>query len=666
MNPTQLALFKQYYDSTLASNPDQVKLLRDNYGGDFSKYADAWLVQQSNNLSALDQDPNLVNVLGQLADSGSTQASSILTSAGYQNVQDTSPLPLEQGLLQTVLPGLTQDMGNDAQRQSIAGALASNAIAGTNAANQIAGQSLGGGFDGNTYLANNPDVQQAFASSNDGPVSGTKSINTGQGIVDMTPQQFAEWHYQQFGQREGRQPAYILSQQLAQDFNNANVTTAANIAAANQATQSQLASLSQATAAMQQNLTGNLAVKAQALQQQVAILNQNLDQLDATQKAALAQQIATQQQDLEQSITTQRQGLETQLAALRGAADAQSQAKSAALQTEIAGLTAAQAPLNAARVAAADLQATAVNVGLQRTQDQLTANNAQAGFVGGSTGQDTALARATIDARQRAAEAMGTATTANATDTRDIGVRGATGQRTIAEALADAQNAIAQQGAAGNAGLTSSLATQRQALGDTGAVGLSNITGNTATSRAGIGAYGANTGYTNATTGADQSRTIADALAQGQYGLDATNANNVLAANQAGNAAKATYYDNNYARSLNAALLPTMTASNLASALTGLDAYGRSGTNNALNTLNWWNTSQAAAPTTGAIATQPSTMGNSISNLGASLVGAGINTGIANSWWQGVKPATTTQTTYADFLKNNPTSPAVTGSLAGG
>lgn len=543
-------------------------------------------------------------------------------------------VPLEQGLLQQALPGLTADVANDAQRRTIADQLAQQALAGQQAASGILARTQGGGFDADTYFQQYPDVAAEYERTG------------GQAGTGKTKEQYAEEHYINLGKYEGRKPFYLESPQLTQDFNNADRTTAANVAAANQATGAQLQALGEATAAMQQNLTGDLAAKAAALQQQLGELYQNLDQLDATQRQALIDQVTAQQQNLDESIATQRQALATQISSLQGAAGAQADAQRASLQKELDGLTAAQAPLNAARTQAAQLQATAVNVGLERTKDQLTADNARAGYIGGSTGQDANLARATIDARQKSAEAIAGARLANEQDTRDIGVRGATGERTIADALASAQNLISQQGANSTAGLTVAGAQGKQALGDTKATGLAAIANNTGVSKAGIGAYGANTQYGNVTTGADQARTIADSLAQGTYGLKSNNAQNILAANQAGNAAKATYYDNDYSRSLAAALAMPSMAGATANTLKGLDDYATSGLGRTQNLLSWWQVNPNPAPTAGAIAQQADTSANGFGAIGAGLVNFGLNK--ANDWWKTQKPATTTIPTTQD------------------
>ena len=649
----------------------------------------------------------------------------LLDALGYEPAGGTTPRPLEQGLLETALPGLMGDVASDEQRRTLAGALGQQALAGTNAATNILSRSLGGGFDGARYFQQYPDVAAAFNQQPDGSQPGTK-VNGGR---EQTADQFAEQHYLENGKTEGRQAFYRQSAQLAQDFNNADQVTAAQTAAAAQAQATQLAALQQSVAAMQQNLQGSLAEKAAALQEMIAAMNANLDKYDETQKAALAEQIAAQQKNLEESIATQRQALteeinslqanaganaqakaaalQQEIAALQGAADTQSQARRAALQEqlsklqsgidteasarrtaleqEIAGLTAAQAPMAQARLKAAQLQATAVNIGLEHTRDQLTADQAKAGFVGGSSFQDAALARATIDARQRAAMAVGSAETSNAADTRDIAVRsategrslsdalaaanrglttfgandergiadeqaghnaniaarGATGTRTIAEALADAQNAIADRGATGKAALTGAFAQGRQAIGDAGATGMAQIKATTGANRMNIGNTGATTTYGNVAAGSDARRSIADALAQGQYGLTSTYAKDVQNAQNTNAAAKGTYYDQNYNRSLGAALtLPTL-GTNLASTLTSLDNYGKSGLARTQNLLSWWNTNPNPAPVGGYVPVQASNSGNDLAGLGAGLLTAGINLGNAQNWWR--TPAVSSQ-----------------------
>jgi len=152
--------------------------------------------------------------------------------------------------------------------------------------------------------------------------------------------------------------------------------------------------------------------------------------------ARAQQAIAQGDYDLARQIiarATSGQQLQTEL----GTADAAAVSKTAALDQALAKLTAAQQPLSDARLADAEGQVTAVNLGLERTLDQLDADRAQQGYVGGSTGDINAATRATVDARQRGANAVGAARVANATDTRDIGGFGANQGYSIAGALAD-------------------------------------------------------------------------------------------------------------------------------------------------------------------------------------------------------------------------------------
>lgn len=612
---------EQAVQGYFAKHPDQQQVFERDYGGDIGGWLNAftaWWDENGGSVGDLSPYADELGLLNNLGFDNNAQA-----SAGGPN-----STPIEQGLYNTVAPSLIADVNQDANRRNIATALGQQVVAGGAAASDVLNRTQGGHFDGQTYLNQNPDVAAEYQRQL--ATNPTLNIDT-----------FAEQHYLQNGQREGRQPAYIQSPQLAQDFNNAATTTAANISASNAAFATNAAALGQATAALQQNLTGALAQRAGALTQQIATLTQNLDQLDATQRQALTQSIAAQQADLEQSIASQKQALQTQLAALGGAATAEAQAKRASLQQEIAGLNAAQAPVAQARLMAADLQATSINVGLERTKDQLTADQAAQGYVGGSTIGDSALARATVDARQRAAEAMGTAQLANATDTRDIGVRGATGERTIADALAGANRDIGTLGANSGFTLDTAGAVGRQRLGDLGATGAQTLTNQTALSRAGIGAQGANTTFQDQVFGADQQRSLADALATGTYGLTATNAANTLAANQQGNAARASYYDNNFARTLNGAIGLTQIPTNVASSLTALDNYGTSGLARTQGLLGWWNTNPNPAPTPGALAVSPSTAGNATSALGAGIFGTALNVGAANNWWRTPTPART-------------------------
>lgn len=612
------------------AKPDQEQVLVNEYGGDLDRWLEGFKGWW---------DANGRSAEGQLDKFGPEMG--LLDALGFAP-PSSSTVSLERGGLQTALPAIANELGSYNNRSGIAQGLANQAITATGAtANQL--QRLQpGGFDSSDYLARNAQVQGLFNSLNDGATPGTKSVPVQGGPPqDMTAQQFAEWHFKNVGQREGLTGKYIPSQQLTQDLSNVDGTTAANIAAAGDAFKTSLAGLTEATGTLSANLTGNLGARAQALEGLIGTLTQNLDTYDGAQKTNLANQIVGLQKNLDESIGAQRSALQDQLASLGGVATTEAAARRQALQTEIAALTAAQAPLADARMKAAELQATAVNVGLQRTQDQLAADQAKAGYVGGSTVSDANLARATIDARQRAAQAVGGARVANASDTRDIGVHGASGERSIADALAGANRDIGILGAGGTRDLANSLATGRQKIGDFGTNTTAGINNTTAAGRLGIGNTAATTTFNDRTFGANEQRTIDDALAKGKAGLVTGLAGSTFDLTKAGNAAKQGFNDNEFARSLAGSLSLQQLPGTLSKTLTGIDDYATSGIFRGANLMNLWANPATTAPTPGATAVQPGTTGNGISTIGTGLINLGANVGQANNWWVTPKPKTT-------------------------
>lgn len=172
----------------------------------------------------------------------------------------------------------------------------------------------------------------------------------------------------------------------------------------------------------------------------------------------LAQQSGTDYQSaldiINQATSGQKLAGEQTMADTTGASVAQAATDSAnsqtsALQAQIQQLLAANVPVSDARIKAAQDQITSINLGLQQTLDQINASAATAGYVGGSTAQDAALARAAITAQQGAASQMGSANLANAMDTQSVNQYGANQGASIADTLAQqiqqAQNATAQQ-----------------------------------------------------------------------------------------------------------------------------------------------------------------------------------------------------------------------------
>ncbi len=431
---------------------------------------------------------------------------------------------------------------------------------------------------------------------------------------------------------------------LQEEYNQANKTGGEIAGSAATSAADQLAALQASIASMQGNLTGDLAAKAQALQDQIASLNSNLDTLDASQKATLAQQIAANQKNLEDSISSQRESLGTEIASLRNAADAQSQARAAALQKEVDSLTAAQAPMAKARLDSANALATSVNMGLQSTTDAMTANRLKQGYIGSSTFDNAALARASIGARQQAAQALGGAREQNASDIRDITTHGATEGRSIADQLAANMAGISGQEATGTKSLADLLASGTQSIGDTSAAGQAGISGQTATGKYNVGNAGAAQTFQDQVFGADQKRSLADALASGGAGIAGTLATQQQQARDATTNAKQGYFDNAYTRGLSGNLaIPGLTSS-LASNLTALDNYGNSGLNRSLGALNWWALGPNQAPVNQYQAVQADNSGNQLSALGTGVLGAAVGLGNANNWWQ--TPKTTTPTGY--------------------
>ncbi len=517
-------------------------------------------------------DPAAFDRLTKLADGGNQDAIKVLTNAGYENSAPTTNMPVEQGLLNTALPGLLTDVQGDAARRALVAQLTGQATGDYNAARN----------------ALSPEANAARLAAEQAQAAQTGATISG---------------------------------------------NAATSAAA------QLKSLQDSIAAMQGNLTGDLAAKASALQQQIASLTANLGTLDAAQKATLATQIQANQKNLEDSIAAQKNSLGTEIASLRTAADAQSVARAAALQKELEGLNAAQAPLQQARLDSANALATGVNLGLQSTNDALTAKQAQEGYLGGSSFDNAAMARAAIGARQQAAQALGSAREQNASDTAAIGTHGATEGRSIADQLAGNLAGISGQEATGTKSLADLLATGTQGIANTGAAGNAAISGSTNTGLFNVNNTGAGQTYQDQVFGADQQKALADALAKGSGGIGTTLATQQqTAADQTAQAQQA-YFDNAFARGQAGILATPGLASQLTGTLNGLENYGNSGLNRTLGVLNWWGTN-TQAPTAGQLATSADTSGNGIASLGANLLGSALKAGTANNWWQTPTTAT--------------------------
>ncbi len=590
---------------------------------DFSKFPPEWqqeLAQQVQehgleqalqmNASWAAQNPNDPNA----------QALTRWVQKGQQATSQSGGVPFEQGAFNTVAPGLATQIAGDAARQKQVDDLTKQ----TNTAYGNLGGVLNQGvahFDGQQYFAANPDVAADYQQKG------------GQQGTGMTPDEFAEKHYKEFGQTEGRQPVYTSAVQQQQQ---GNAATAANatIAAAQAGANSQLTALQGSIASMQQNLQGNLAAKAAALNQAVSTLNSNLGTYDASQRENLAQQIAAMQKNLDESIGAQRTALSTEVSQLQGNSSAAATARRQALETELSQLNAAQEPLNQARLQGAEALSTAVNLGLEATKDQIAANAAREGFVGPSSFTDATLARAGIDARQQAAEAVTGARTANAADTRQIGMLGATKGYSIADTLAVEQQQAGNLGATGGAQLSAALAQGRQGIGDAGATGLRTIGDTTAGARQGIGNMGATQTYADTVGGANDLQKLNDTLSGGTYNIATTLANQTQGAKNNQAAANFAAGQNLFPQSVNASQALTQLPGAQAQTLTSLLPYNNAGTNNALGVLNWWNTGNANPPNPTVTLQQPGQGGNQTSQLGTGLLGSAFQIGNANNWWK--------------------------------
>jgi hypothetical protein len=164
-----------------------------------------------------------------------------------------------------------------------------------------------------------------------------------------------------------------------------------------------------------------------------------LADMDADEGRVLQAQIQSAQAQGDYDLVRQLIARATsgqQLAGEQAMADETAGARRTALQDALAKMYGAQSPVDAARLGEAEGAVTGVNLGLERTLDQLDADRAQQGFVGSSTMDTNAATRATVDARQRGANLVGAAQTANAMDARSIGGFDASQGYSIAEELA--------------------------------------------------------------------------------------------------------------------------------------------------------------------------------------------------------------------------------------
>lgn len=549
----------------------------------------------------------------------------LLPSMGYSQQAGVGEnnIPLEQGLLQSALPIINNSLN---QSQSLVDQ--TNKL--TDQTNQAYGnlgsqlQQAVAGFDGNAYVKANPDAAAAWQAYQQG--GGTQDINA-----------WAQGFYQQKGNAEGEKATYTSSLLQAEQGNAATVL-AQQTQAAQTAASGNLNALINATSSLQSNLQGALGQQATALAQNLQQLQANAGQYGTAASAALTQQINQQVQNLQTSIASQKQNLQTEIQQLQGANTAESQQQLAALQTELGQLNAAEAPVAAARTQAAQLQVTAVNLGLQQQQAQIKVQNAANGYTGSGTMENQALARAAIGAQQQGAAAVGNASLLNAQDTQTIANQGATGQDAIANTTAQQGYGITTGGAEAGNTLANNLATGTQNLQDTGAAGQATIQNTVAQQLEAAANANSNQQYANTNAGITAAKNISDAGTTGIQGIATGLNNSVQGFTNQNAAANASYFDQLAGQSLTAsqglAALPTQQASSIAT----IAALPYTGLTNAQQALNWWATNATPPATTTAL-TSAGTAGNGIASLGAGLLNSAVSVGNSQKWWQ--TPTTT-------------------------
>jgi hypothetical protein len=211
--------------------------------------------------------------------------------------------------------------------------------------------------------------------------------------------------------------------------------------------------------------------------------------------------------------------------------------------------------------------------------------------------EDSALARASIDARQNAARTMGGARVTNATESRDLG-----------NEIANTRFGITGREASERRGITDQLATGRFSL--------------------------------------------ADALSQGRVGIADTKAGDIQTATNLGTTARGAYFDQDFTRRMQAAINPiNLNKSRLE--LTGLaDEAGTRNLKDSLGILNWFAPNSGPAPTITPNLVTPSQSGAGGAALGAGVASAGFSllNAYANKPKVGGPLGTTTPATTPPYL----------------
>ena len=577
----------------------------------------------------------------------------------------TTTVPLEQDLMgrtlgQYVYPGMARDAKNQVAIDAAVteGNRSLDDVLALNQAN------INSGFSAEAYLRNN----------NPDPASWPAARASLQAIVDAglatDLNKAAEYHYNTYGKAEGKKPGIVgaLATELANaDTVQAGLTTAAktqqdaNNAAnlANTGVQQKAIADNQTTqqgAINAENTTRSLAQLTAEKEQADALTAQNAARLKDQAAATAALRTAQTAKEAESvaalgarttALKTGSQGLtDASLAALaRETADL-----GTAFETSATARERNLAALEGTRTDAAQGQVTGINLGLERTRDELAARAATQGYVGNSSMGDANLVRATVGARQNAAGVVGDVNVQNAGDRRtlgdsiagqrfDLAGRDATGRRTLVTdgagrtfsiltddatdryglltTGANERGNITQSDAAGNLATGNLTSTGRNTLAATGATARETLAGNTAA---------ANT--TLATTGANRLLALSGE-AGGRTLANAATANDAIAgATRTTTGMRSDYFDGNNKRTLAAALIPQQVATDRLGLIRGSEGLGYGGARAGQDLLNWY-TSNSAPPAAGTFTATPSQTGNGIAALGAGVTGGAFSVGNA-------------------------------------
>lgn len=510
---------------------------------------------------------------------------------------DTTTQPAEVPIINNgVIPAINTLIAGDAARRAYADQTLATYGKSYDAMQQAAAGLQANQIDGAAYLRANPDLVADFQAAHASGAAYAADINT-----------YAKTHWELYGKNEGRASPYV-----SQNLINSN---AASTDAANR----QLAALNGHLETLKSGLNTELAAKTSALQAQIATLGTNLSTLTADQRASLAKQISENYLALNNEVASRKQALTEAVGQMQGALTAENAARKQALETELTGLNAAQAPLNEARLAGATAMSTAINLGLESTRDNMVAQAAQQGYVGGSTGTDMAMTRATIGARQDAARAMTDARVANAADTAGIAKYGANQGRLVADQLAQGNRELAYYNAGEGRSIADYGSAGTRAIADRNAEGARTISDQDATGRFTLGNYGAEQTRTLADYGASQGRAINDYGASEKRGVLDADAQRKLQ-----------YFNDDLKTRLASLTLPAQLAGADLSFRSSLDDYATSGTRAAINMMNSISTGNGAAPTPGV--TNSQAVGNPWESIGGGLASLGGSIGNASKW----------------------------------